>query len=120
MSNENMHKFYNKLFTVKDDHSKQDSNPLQQQILHSVNETHESQDFINKKIIDELCKLHENEAFKGSYDSEFINAIEKYLENNQLNSKDLIDLCLNNQTNSILLTILARCYRYGKWSLWNR
>ncbi|CAG8704070.1 14869_t:CDS:1, partial [Racocetra fulgida] len=69
----------------------------------------------DKKIIEELCELHEKESFKGSFDSEFISSIEKYLTRNQLKSEDLINLCLNNQSNSILLTILARCYRYGKW-----
>ncbi|CAG8465660.1 701_t:CDS:2 [Racocetra fulgida] len=68
-------------------------------MLHDVNE---SQDFSDKQIIDELslcklhnnndkkiieelCELHEKELFKGSYDFEFINSIEKYLARNQLN-----------------------------------
>ncbi|CAG8489791.1 1427_t:CDS:1, partial [Cetraspora pellucida] len=34
----------------------------------------------DKKIIEELCELHEKEVFKGSYDFEFFNSIEKYLE----------------------------------------
>ncbi|CAG8586180.1 10153_t:CDS:2 [Racocetra fulgida] len=66
-------------------------------MLHNVNE---SQDFLDKQIIDqlscelhndedkkiieELCELHENESFKGSYDFEFITSIEKYLARNQI------------------------------------
>ncbi|CAG8733661.1 14110_t:CDS:1, partial [Dentiscutata heterogama] len=59
MSKENILNKYN---NSKGDYKKQDFSPLQHQVLHSVDET---QDFINKKIIDELCQLHENEAFKG-------------------------------------------------------
>ncbi|CAG8765688.1 7178_t:CDS:1, partial [Racocetra fulgida] len=51
-----------------------------------------SQGFLDKKIIEELCELHKKEMSKGSYDSEFINSIEEYLERNQLKSKDLINL----------------------------
>ncbi|CAG8722910.1 16488_t:CDS:2 [Dentiscutata erythropus] len=59
MSNENIRNYYN---NSEGDYHKQDFSPLQHQVLHSIDE---SRDFINKKIIDELCQLHENEAFKG-------------------------------------------------------
>ncbi|CAG8544590.1 1977_t:CDS:2 [Cetraspora pellucida] len=52
-------------------------------MLHDVNE---SQGLLDKKIIEELCELHEKELFKGCYDFEFINSIESYLEKNQLKS----------------------------------
>ncbi|CAG8517664.1 11811_t:CDS:2, partial [Dentiscutata heterogama] len=60
MSNEDLQNVYKNSLTVKDDYPKQDYNSLQQQIysLHIINE---NQDFIYKKIIDELCKLHESE-----------------------------------------------------------
>ncbi|CAG8757655.1 6335_t:CDS:1, partial [Racocetra fulgida] len=47
-------------------------------------DAYESQDFKNKKIIDDLCKLHEEEVLKGNSDLEILNSIEQYLENNQL------------------------------------
>ncbi|KAF0515736.1 calmodulin-dependent protein kinase [Gigaspora margarita] len=81
----------------------------------SQDTVNESQDLINEKIIDNLTKLHEEEVLKGNYDPEFLNSIEQYLTKNQLKPESLINLCLNNQNNSIILIILARCYRYGRW-----
>ncbi|CAG8735218.1 11747_t:CDS:1, partial [Racocetra fulgida] len=45
----------------------------------------------DKKIIEELCELHEKEVLKGSYDFEFINSFEKYLASKQLKTEDLIN-----------------------------
>ncbi|CAG8727489.1 3456_t:CDS:1, partial [Racocetra fulgida] len=59
------------------DYQKQDSiTPIN--ILHNGNES------LDKKLVEELCKLHEKEISKGSYDSEFINSIEEYLAKNQI------------------------------------
>ncbi|CAG8730278.1 11352_t:CDS:1, partial [Racocetra fulgida] len=47
-------------------------------------DAYESREFKNKKIIGDLCKLHEEEVLKGNYEGEILNSIEQYLTTNQL------------------------------------
>ncbi|CAG8681147.1 25157_t:CDS:1, partial [Cetraspora pellucida] len=61
---------------------------------------HGSQDYLNS-IIEELCDLYNKEVMKGNHIGSILCSINNHFTNKQKRPEEIIDLCLNNQTNPI-------------------
>ncbi|CAG8679781.1 7000_t:CDS:1, partial [Cetraspora pellucida] len=94
MSNEkNLSDIYNNLYTelaINNDNTSK-------QIDLSM---HNSQVFLNK-VIDELCNVYNEEVMKGNPISSILYSINQYFINKQQIPEEIINLCLNNQTEPI-------------------
>ncbi|RIB04046.1 hypothetical protein C2G38_2048766 [Gigaspora rosea] len=73
-----------------------------------------SQCFLNE-IVKEMCNLYNEEKLKGKNPKSFLETLEQFLIKKKQNPVNIIDFCLNDQTNPTIQIILASCYLYGKW-----
>ncbi|CAG8486361.1 23023_t:CDS:2 [Cetraspora pellucida] len=60
----------------------------------------ESQDFLNN-VIEELCNVYNKEVIKGNLIDSILHSINQHFTNKKQNPKEIINLCLINQTNPI-------------------
>ncbi|CAG8676574.1 3596_t:CDS:1, partial [Scutellospora calospora] len=72
---------------------------------------------IFKNISGELCELYSKERKKGKDAASIFDIIEQFLSTKQQKPDDIIKWCLNNETNPIMLGILANCFYFGKWAM---
>ncbi|RIB21453.1 hypothetical protein C2G38_1101767 [Gigaspora rosea] len=69
--------------------------------------------FLNE-IVKEMCKLY-NEGLKCKNSRSILETLEQFLLKKKQNPVNIIDFCLDDQTNPTIQLVLASCYRYGKW-----
>ncbi|RIB21456.1 hypothetical protein C2G38_2176589, partial [Gigaspora rosea] len=70
--------------------------------------------FLNE-IVKEMCNLYNEKRLKGKNSRSIFETLEQFLLKKKQNPVNIIDFCLDDQTNPTIQLVLASCYRYGKW-----
>src|SRR6185437_14512066 len=55
------------------------------------------------------------ERLKSKNSRSILETLEQFLLKKKQNPVNIIDFCLDDQTNPTIQLVLASCYRYGKW-----
>ncbi|RIB06701.1 hypothetical protein C2G38_2115464, partial [Gigaspora rosea] len=62
-----------------------------------------------------MCNLYNEETLKCKNSESILETLEQFLIEKKQNPFNIIDFCLDYQTNSTIQLVLASCYRFGKW-----